>query len=111
MGDDRYEPPFRQFAFPSGEGAVWEWRGKIGSEPAEYASRNEGLEEVEVPLGTFEAFRVRQTDSGQTDFWLVRGIGVVKLAGKTWDEHDPAPEPGSPLYFDWRLKEFTRGGE
>jgi len=107
VGQDRYKPPYRQFVFLTKKGDRWNWKGTIGKEPAEYACENYGLQEVEVPLGQWEAFSVSQTRVF-TNFWLVDGIGVVKLEGKSLDEHDPVPQPGNPLYFDWQLKEFTR---
>ena len=69
---------------------------------------NHGLQEVKVPFGQWDAFFVSQRSGSSADFWLVDGIGVVKLEGKSWDEHDPAPQPGSALYFDWQLKQFSR---
>ncbi len=108
VGQDIYQPPYQQFAFPTKQGDRWNWKGTIGDEPDEYASENYGLQEVQVPLGRWEAFYVGQQSLAHTNFWLVDGIGVVKLEGKSWDEHDPAPQPGDPLYFDWQLKEFSQ---
>ena len=108
VGDDRYEPPYQQFVFSTKKGDRWNWKGTIGKQPEEYTCENHGLQDVEVPLGHWSGFCVGQRSRSFANFWLVKGIGVVKLEGKTWDEHDPAPLPGSPLYFDWQLKEFSR---
>ena len=61
-----------------------------------------------MPAGKWKAYHVSQLSEGYANFWLVKGIGVVKLQGKSWDEHDPAELAGDPLYFDWELREFIR---
>jgi hypothetical protein len=108
VDDDRYQPPFQQFVFPTKQGDRWSWKGAIGKEKSEYDSENVGLQQVQTPLGQWEAFCVQQRSQAMTNFWLVDEIGVVRLEGKSWDEHDPAPQPGGPLYFDWQLKDFSR---
>jgi hypothetical protein len=107
VDDDVYNPPYRQFAFPTQEGQAWRWEGKIGAKPSHYACFNEGLETTDVPLGAVRAIRVRQAGGNvlEAEFWVAKGLGVVRLSGKSWDEHDPAPQP---LYFEWRLKEYRR---
>jgi hypothetical protein len=107
VDDDRYDPPYRQFLFPAKSGQAWSWQGRIGGKASQYDSANRGWETVEVPHGKHRAARVHQAGGSVVgaDFWLAPGVGVVKLSGKSWDEHDPAPQP---LYFEWRLKEFSR---
>lgn len=107
VGDDRYNPAYPQFVFSSRQGNRWGWQGTIGSEPAEYACENLGLQEVRVPKGEFNAFAVRQKPEPGATFWLASGIGVVRIQGKSRDEHDPLSAPES-TYFDWQLKEFSR---
>ncbi|MEK6233718.1 MAG: hypothetical protein N2C14_03315 [Planctomycetales bacterium] len=104
VGDQRVLPPFRQFAFPSRGQDAWNWRGSIGDIPNEFDSMNRGLQPVRVPLGTWQAFRVRQTAATASDFWLVRGVGVARLTGIMEDPRNPSED----LQFDWRLKQSTR---
>jgi hypothetical protein len=108
VGDDRYTPAYPQFEFNSREGNRWGWQGKIGSEPGEYACENLGLREVRVPKGQFDAFAVSQKSESSTTFWLARGFGVVRIEGKSRDQHDPHAVPGELKLFDWQLKEFSR---
>ena len=111
VGQDRYVPAYRQFAFRSKRGDHWHWKGMIGDEPGEYESWNNGEYLTTVPLGQWKAFWIVQeapeSDSGDTDFWLVDGIGVVKIQAKFRDKHDPPPRPGKSQRFDWQLKEFS----
>jgi hypothetical protein len=113
VGEERYNPPYRQFAFHSKKGDQWEWTGKIGDEPAEYTSYNNGEQAVSVPLGEWTGFLVAQeapdSDHGDTNFWLVDGIGVVRISAKYRDIHDPPAPPRQSERFDWQLKDFTRG--
>jgi hypothetical protein len=102
VGADFYRPAFKEFAFKSTRGAAWSWKGAIGREAAQYNSSNEGLEDVDVPLGKFRAFHVIQANEHNiTHFWLAKGVGVVKVLNKGGDSHDPIPGP-----FEWRLREF-----
>jgi hypothetical protein len=112
VGQDRYKPAYQQFVFYTKQGDRWDWQGMIGDEPAEYACVNYGEQLVSVPFGQWDAFWVAQeasaTDTGDTKFWLVDGIGVVRLEGKYRDKHDPPPQRGESSRFDWQLKEFSR---
>jgi hypothetical protein len=108
VGQERYHPAYPQFVFGTKQGDTWDWKGKIGNEPGKYACTNRGVQPIGVPLGQYNAFVVRQVAQGDTQFWLADGVGVVKLAGKTWDKHDPLPQPGESSWFDWQLKEFFR---
>lgn len=112
VGEDRYRPAYRQFAFDTKQGDRWDWRGKIGEEAAEYWCLNYGVQRVSVPLGEWDAFWVAQeslaADHADTRFWLVEGIGVVRLSAKSRDKHDPPAAAGESSNFDWRLKEFSR---
>jgi hypothetical protein len=112
VGADRYEPAYRQFAFRSKHGDEWNWKGTIGDEPGQYVCMNYGQHRVSVPLGQWDAFWVAQeapeSDSGDTNFWLVDEIGVAKIQAKFRDKHDPRPRPGESEQFDWQLKEFSR---
>ena len=110
VGEYRYRPPYRQFVFPSKKGDRWNWEGTIGQQPGQYASDNNGLQDVVVPFGQLSAFIVNQrAEEGGAEFWLAEGVGVVKIAGKTYDKHDYTIHPdGNPLSLDWELKEFSR---
>jgi hypothetical protein len=108
VGDDRYTPAYPQFVFNSQHGTRWGWQGKIGNEPAEYASENLGLHEIRVSKGEFKAFAVTQTPEAGTAFWLARGIGVVRIQGKSRDKNEPLGLSGAYTYFDWQLKEFSQ---
>jgi hypothetical protein len=108
VGDDRYTPAYPQFEFNSRQGNRWGWQGTIGNEPSEYACENLGIKEVRVPKGLFDAFAVSQKSESSTTFWLARGIGVVRIEGKSRDQHDPHAAPGELNFFDWQLKVLSR---
>lgn len=123
VGDDRYEPPYCEFAFGKSAGASWSWRGTIGGEPADYEcgllasdSRwlTENYQQIEVPLRGKNLFSVSQETSEypsagkDTQFFLAEGIGVVCLKSKDRDKHDPPHSEGEPWQFNWQLKEFTK---
>jgi hypothetical protein len=40
---------------------------------------------------------------GDTSFWIVRKLGVVRLSGKLNDPHNPTESS-----FDWTLKSFRK---
>lgn len=78
-----FERPLLLFRFPLTKGD--RWTGKAESDRGEIAYRFEGAgeEKVEVPAGTFTAFRVdwtmtqgSATTKGRT--WLARGMGAIK---------------------------------
>jgi hypothetical protein len=108
-GNDAFEPPFPEVAFPLRKGQEWRWQGRVGKEKRSTICRNLGVQPVEVPLGKFRAYVIEETitlDSGETGratLWLVEGIGIVKLEGKRDDLRDP-----SGLLFNWELKAFSR---
>jgi hypothetical protein len=109
VGEDRYAPPYRQFAFGAKAGDRWSWQGSIGGERSEYECENHGQQPVSVPYGQWEAFFIEQESrTSDTKFYLARGIGVVIIRGKSRDRHDPPAEPGESSSFDWQLKEFYR---
>jgi hypothetical protein len=113
VGQDRYRPAYRQFAFYTKVGDRWHWKGMIGSQPGEYECWISNDWPVTVPLGEWDAFWVAQetespTGTGDAGFWLVDGIGVVRIAAKQRDNHDPPSQPGESSDFDWQLKEFSR---
>jgi hypothetical protein len=106
-----FHPPLRQFAFVARPGDEWKWRGMAGGKPRKYRFEHLGSEQVEVPLGAFAAVQIHQTDPEsieQVTYWLSRGIGVVKLSGKTELQVDGPV--GSVVEFDWALKKFERNG-
>ena len=117
VGPDDFDPPFLEFAFPITlpEADDRVWSGKIGDRPYTIRTRNCGTETVTLPLGVRSAIHVsermeqvspKSTDevivvenSMSTHFWIVKGIGVVKLRGKERDPHNPTGRE-----FEWTLK-------
>ena len=111
VGEDRYVPAYKQFAFASQQSDQWEWKGQVGGEPAAYECYNTGLQTCEVPLGSWESYRVHQripTTGADTYFSLADEVGVIKIYSKNRDEHDPPAPEGQSETFEWQLKEFTR---
>jgi hypothetical protein len=105
-GDREFSPPLRQFAFFARTGDIWKWRGTFGAKKRVDEFKHRGLEEVKVPAGTYNAVAVLQTTDGGDDitFWLARGVGVVRLSGKT--ELDPKV---GKVVFEWKLKSYRAG--
>ncbi len=112
VGDEFYRPAYRQFAFYSKLDDEWNWSGTIGGHPERYWCRNNGKQPISVPMGQWDAFWVNQesqtSDLGDTDFCLVKKVGVVRIKAKYPDRHDPPPRPNEKPHFDWQLKEFSR---
>jgi hypothetical protein len=109
-GEKKFDPPLRQFAFFARPGDGWKWRGTYGGRPRVEEFENLGVQEVEVPAGTFKAVAVQQTNPANGDratFWLARGVGVVRLSGKT--EEKPGAPGSAKVAFEWRLKKFEAG--
>jgi len=103
VGADAFTPPYLEIAFPLREGATWQWSGSIGARRVALRCGNRGRVSVTVPLGTYQAWHIREDagSGGYTDIYLAEGPGVVKLEGKMWDMHNP-----SGREFTWQLKEF-----
>lgn len=116
VGDDYFSPPFLEFKFPLlEEGSKWEWTGSIGEQFLTIRSESEQSKSIRVPMGTFKAIYVKEEMirgispywvAGWTSFWLVEGIGVVRLSGKKMDLHNPTSKD-----YLWELKEFKRGSD
>jgi len=122
VGADLYDPPFLEFAFPfMPESRERVWVGSIGGRTYGIRSRNLGLETLPWPSGSASAVHVSEhmttvlrkegewgTDQkvaplGQTSFWIVRNLGVVKLSGKLHDPHNATQNE-----FEWTLKSFLK---
>lgn len=118
VGDDLYDPPFLEFAFPITQPDVRDrvWVGSIGSITYGIRSRNKGTETIKLPTGPVTAIRVEEQMStvvrgavpevkhfGNTTFWIARGLGVVELKGKGNDPHNPTSRD-----FQWTLKSFSK---
>ncbi len=104
-GETTFSPPLRQFAFFAREEDTWKWRGKVGGRDQKYEFTNLGVHKITVPAGSYSALAVEQqipeNAVDHATFWLVEGIGVVKLSGKT------ATKVGA-FSFDWQLKRFEK---
>lgn len=113
VGEDAFDPPYREIAFPLESGMTWSWEGKIGGRKASARFSHGGAERVAVPLGTFSAFRVSESlrweagEEATTELWLVERIGVVRLSGKLGDLHNNS----SRERYTWELKAYTRKEE
>lgn len=109
-GNNLFEPPFLEFAFPFKKSQEWQWKGKVGKEVRSVNCKNLGLADARVPLGRFRAYVIEERielasgESGHATFWLAEGIGVVKLVGKKEDLRNPA----SNTIFYWELKSFAK---
>lgn len=107
-GKKKFSPPLRQFAFFARTGDIWKWKGTVNEKTERHEFTNLGVKIITVPAGTYSTIAVRQSnlDSfGQVTFWLVDGIGVVKLSGKT----ESKPGDGDGLHnFEWQLKRFEK---
>jgi hypothetical protein len=117
VGDELYDPPFLEFAFPITKPDARDrvWVGSIGNRTYGIRSRNSGVEEIKLPSGPVKAIRIEEnmstvvpgrtpavTHFGNTTFWIARGFGVVILKGKGNDPHNPTDRD-----FQWTLKSFT----
>lgn len=74
-----FDVPLLLFKFPLKAGDAWSGEAKAEGRPLAYSFSTAAEEDVDVPAGTFRAFRVDWTmgaTSGQT--WLARGVGSVK---------------------------------
>ena len=123
VGDDVYDPPFLEFSFPmtKEDRRGRSWRGTIGPHKYEITTKNLGKDTVKLHGRPKSAIHVKetmlrvQTEStaqgtsiqashfGFTDFWIVEGIGVVKLVGK-----EPDPHNTSSREYSWTLKSFEK---
>ncbi|MCC6729385.1 MAG: hypothetical protein IT208_08600 [Chthonomonadales bacterium] len=87
----RIVPPMPVLRLPFSAGARWTWRGAlvdaVGSLPAEATFHLTGPEKVEVPAGSFQAYRLDQEFTLQSPEgpqtvanrqWLVPKVGLVK---------------------------------
>ena len=107
-GEKTFSPPLRQFAFFARKEDTWKWRGKVDGQERQYEFTNLGVQSIAVPAGSYSAIAVKQTVHEKADhatFWLVEGIGVVKLSGKTEAKSD---DEGGIFSFDWQLKRFEK---
>ncbi len=74
-----FEKPLLLFKFPLAAGETWTGRSSVDGAEVLYSFKAAGEEEVEVPAGTFKAFRIDWSmgpAAGKT--WLARGVGPVK---------------------------------
>ncbi|KIX84525.1 hypothetical protein [Thermus filiformis] len=79
-----YEPPLLLYPARLEVGASWSSRGTFQGQKVALSGRVEGVEGVEVPLGRFNAYRLRlayTTEKGGAsllELYLVPGLGVVR---------------------------------
>ena len=78
----KFSPPQTMIAMPLKQGANWSFDGQVGDLKVHQHYEVTGEEDIEVPAGEFQAFRIR---GGQTspslmtiDRWFATGTGIVK---------------------------------
>lgn len=80
---ENYQPPLVRFKSGTKKGDRWEWKGKVGAQDVEASFTNEGREEVKVPAGTFNAWRIGVTMKvgatviASSNFYAP-GVGLVR---------------------------------
>jgi hypothetical protein len=83
FGSLEYPTPILRARLPFKAGDAWTVRLQEGAQVNEYQYRTEGSEQVTVPAGTFEAWKVSGSLRGPPGpavmtIWYGKGIGLVK---------------------------------
>ncbi len=78
----RLDPPQTMMAFPLHQDDSWDFDGKAGSAKVHQHYIVMGRQDVVVPAGPFNAFRIlgeqTEPDSMTIERWFVPGVGIVK---------------------------------
>lgn len=101
------DPPLCRLKYTSSPGESWETNGLCFKRKLSGTMTINKFEEIEVPAGKFQAFRVEWDSyyngiSRKALFWYARGIGAVK---KVYYSNDPSDR------VEHVLKSFTAGKE
>ena len=85
----KFNPPQTMIAAPLKKGAVWDFNGQAGDLKVQQHYDVVGEENIGVPAGKFEAFRIHgeQTSPNRMtiDRWFAPGVGIVKDITTTQD--------------------------
>jgi hypothetical protein len=78
----KFNPPQTMVATPLKKGAAWDFKGQAGDMKVQQHYDIVGEEKIDVPAGSFQAFRIHgeQTSPNRMtiDRWFVPGVGIVK---------------------------------
>jgi hypothetical protein len=102
------DPPQPHLKGPLAPGASWKWEGRLEHGAASAVYTVEAEEEIQVPRGTFKAFRVKvvtttENGRGTVTRWLAPGVGMVK------EEAEVALGSGGPARVTAELKSYRIG--
>jgi hypothetical protein len=85
----KFNPPQTMIAAPLKKGAVWDFNGQAGDLKVQQHYDVVGEENIGVPAGKFQAFRIHgeQTSPNRMtiDRWFAPGVGIVKDITTTQD--------------------------
>ena len=85
----KFNPPQTMIAAPLKKGAAWDFNGQAGDLKVQQHYDVVGEENIGVPAGKFEAFRIHgeQTSPNRMtiDRWFAPGVGIVKDITTTQD--------------------------
>jgi len=78
----KFSPPQTMIAMPLKQGANWSFDGQVGDLKVHQHYEVIGEEDIEVPAGEFQAFRIRGEQTSPSpmtiDRWFATGTGIVK---------------------------------
>ena len=78
----KFSPPQTMIAMPLKQGANWSFDGQVGDLKVHQQYEVIGEEDIEVPAGEFQAFRIRGEQTSPSpmtiDRWFAIGTGIVK---------------------------------
>src|SRR2546427_3270968 len=78
----KFSPPQTMIAMPLKQGANWSFDGQVGDLKVHQQYEVIGEEDIEVPAGEFQAFRIRGEQTSPSpmtiDRWFATGTGIVK---------------------------------
>ena len=78
----KFSPPQTMIAMPLKQGANWSFDGQVGDLKVHQHYEVTGEEDIEVPAGEFQAFRIRGEQTSPSpmtiDRWFAPGTGIVK---------------------------------
>ena len=78
----KFSPPQTMIAMPLKQGANWSFDGLVGDLKVHQHYEVTGEEDIEVPAGEFQAFRIRGEQTSPSpmtiDRWFATGTGIVK---------------------------------
>jgi hypothetical protein len=78
----KFSPPQTMIAMPLKQGANWSFDGQVGDLKVHQHYEVTGEEDIEVPAGEFQAFRIHGEQTSPSpmtiDRWFATGTGIVK---------------------------------